>query len=171
MSSISGRLFQHLYSQPYSHGDFGEQEVLKMKDKLFTQFIKQNFKIVFSVLFMWIFFIGFGDHDPLMTVFKDIEYILQIGILITFFMALAYVIIARPLTILGWYGLIFTGEVPKGCIYHLRESAVGISNNPRKNDDPYRLTMGEKNRIREALREVDLYQYSNEHRWLKKDKK
>ena len=142
-----------------------------MKDKLFIPFIKQNFKIVFSVLFIWIFFVGFGEHDPIMTGLKDMEFIVQWIFGITFFIALAYVICATPLTLLGWYGLIFTGEIPKGCIYHLRESAVGISNNPRKNDDPYRLTMGEKNRIREALREVDLYQYSNEHRWLKKDKK
>lgn len=142
-----------------------------MKNNTFILFIKQNFKIVFSILFMWIFFFGFGERDPIMTCFKDMEFIVQWIFGMTFFIALAYVITAIPLTILGWLGLIFTGEVPGSCIYHLKETAASIANNPRKNDDPYRLTMGEKNRIREALREVDLYQYSNEHRWLKKDKK
>ena len=153
-------------------------------DNKILKFIIQNIISVASVIVFIALFIP-RSFDPiaklthydghcealLATIFKESS---LIGFICAAFglRCLIYFIQTFFINILGWYSLIIGAGIPNGCFCDFRLSTrnIHLSDDPA-NSNRGRLAWEEKNRIREALREVDLYQYSNEHRWLKKDKK
>lgn len=153
-------------------------------DNNILKFIIQNIKSVASIVVFIALFVPRdfdpiakltnydGSCDALISYVFDASTIVGIIFAIIGLYCLVYFVRTVFINMLGWLSVITGNGVPNGCFYGSNVSLdnIHISENGSENYNG-RLTWGEKNRIREALREVDLYQYSNEHRWLKKDKK